>query len=91
MALSGKELDRARAVAESLLEALGIEAYLFEVEPEAGADWVVRVECAVTEGWQTHRLTVPGERLLAGLDDADVREALGNEWREVLAECRRKG
>ena len=88
MALSGEELDRARAVAESLLEALGIEAYLFEVEPET--HWVVRVECAVAEGWQTHRLTVPGERLLAALDDADVREALGNEWREVLAECRRK-
>jgi len=89
MAVSGKELDQARAVTESLLEELGIEAYLFEVEPLEGA-WGVRLECAVAEGWQTHYLTVPAGRLLALPQDPEDRRALLSEWEAELGDCRRR-
>jgi len=89
MAVSGKELDQARAVTESLLEELGIEAYLFEVEPEEGK-WGVRLECAVAEGWQTHHLHVSAERLLALAQDPEDRRALLAEWEAELGDCRRQ-
>lgn len=81
MDLSTQELVKAKEAVAALLEALRIDAYLFDVEP--GDPCRVRIECAVPDGWQTIDLTVESERLLAG-----PREALLQEWRPRLAACR---
>jgi hypothetical protein len=63
MSVSLQELSRAKDAAGALLDQLGLEAYLFEVEPRDG-DWLVRIECAIDEGWQTTSLAVGRARLL---------------------------
>lgn len=70
-----------------LLERLGLEAYLFEVEPREGP-WEVRIDCAMSGGWQSVNLAVEKERLLASRhDDAICRELL-HGWRARLAACK---
>lgn len=49
MRLSEKELNEARDTVQTLLEQLGLAAYLFEVEPRTD-HWEVRVECAPDSG-----------------------------------------
>ena len=88
MSVSEDELRRGREAAEDLLEEMGLAAYLYEVEPADG-DWLVRVECAVSEGWQTLELPVPSERLLVAPEDARVRAELLADWGGELADCRR--
>jgi hypothetical protein len=89
MTLSMNELAQAREVVSKVLDELGIDAYLFEVEPREG-QWEITVECAVADGWETCRLTADKEYLLRGVDDALVHEVLSDNWREALAGCRRK-
>lgn len=89
MTLSMNELAQAREVVRRVLEELRLDAYLFEVEPHEG-HWEVKVECAAADGWQTCRLRAEREYLLRGADDAVVHEVLLDDWREALAECRRK-
>ena len=89
MAVSGDELRRAREAAEDLLEEMGLAAYLYEVEP-APDHWLVRVECAVTDGgWQSAELPVAKDQLLAAGRNARIRESLLEDWGGELAECRR--
>lgn len=88
MDFSEDDLRRAREAAEGLLEEMALAAYLYEVEPGQG-DWWVRVECAVSEGWQTVELPVAPDRLLAASGDARVRSELLAEWGGELVDCRR--
>ncbi len=88
MNLSARELAQVREVVGRVLEELGLEAYLFEVEPHEG-QWDIRVECAVDDGWETCRLTADKEYLLRGTDDPVVHEVLLDNWREALSACRR--
>jgi hypothetical protein len=88
MAVSGEELRRAQEAAEDLLEEMGLAAYLYEVEPGEDA-WLVRVECAVSEGWQAAELPVAKDQLLAAPGDARVREGILEDWGGELADCRR--
>ncbi|MFP4560681.1 MAG: hypothetical protein ACLFRB_07160 [Thiohalorhabdus sp.] len=90
MRISGDELERARAATEHLLEELGVEAYLFQVEPRDGY-WEVDVECAVRQGWQRIVLRVGRERLLASWKQGEVRDALLAEWGSELEDCRKEG
>jgi hypothetical protein len=87
MRVSLLELSRAKDAAGALLEQLGLEAYLFEVEPRDG-DWLVRVECAIDEGWQTTSLAVDRGRLLTSPQDGGARAALLREWRARLVACK---
>lgn len=86
MPLSTTELASARQAVGALLEQLGLEAYLFELEPAAD-QWQLRLECAVAEGWQT--LAWPVDK--AVLLDPARREALLPEWRGKLAACKAAG
>lgn len=70
-----------------LLEQLGLEAYLFEVEPRPGP-WEVRVECANPDGWQSVILAVELDRLLGSRSNGADRTRLLEDWGERLAECR---
>ncbi|HKJ71375.1 MAG TPA: hypothetical protein VKA55_06445 [Gammaproteobacteria bacterium] len=88
MAVSGDELRRAREAAEDLLEEMGLAAYLYELEP-AEEGWLVRVECAVSDGWQSAELPVAREQLLAVGEDSRVRADLLTDWGGELAACRR--
>lgn len=87
MVLSAKELAEARHAAELLLDDLGIEAYLFEVEPLEVA-WKVYVECAVAEGWQSLAFPVDKAKLLESLGNPRLREQLRESWRKELANCK---
>lgn len=87
MPLSSAELIQAREAAAELLEELGLDAYLFEIEPRDG-QWELRVECAIEEGWETVVLPVPKALLLTGRDDAAARQQLLTDWRERLAACK---
>lgn len=84
------ELARARQVTQLLLDELGLDAYLFEVEPRAG-DWKVRIDCAVEQGWEAVVLTVSKDQLLASHRDPAVRGALLDVWDRRLSACVRKG
>jgi hypothetical protein len=89
MTLSMNELAQARQVVTRVLDELQLDAYLFEVEPREG-QWEIRVECPVADGWETCRLTADKEYLLRGVDDAVVHQVLVDNWRDALADCRRK-
>lgn len=54
MTLSIAELARAREATTELLDELGLDAYLFEVEPRDG-QWQLKVDCAIAaEGaWES--------------------------------------
>jgi hypothetical protein len=90
MTPSTYELAQAREVVSRVLDELGLDAYLFEVEPRQG-QWEIIVECPVADGWETCRLSADKEYLLRGADDAVVHAVLSDNWREALSACRRKG
>jgi hypothetical protein len=83
MQLSQKELTDARDTVQSLLEQLGLAAYLFEVEPRPD-HWEVRVECAPDSGWQSSVLNVDEHWLAACRTDVAARDQLLKEWRKRL-------
>lgn len=89
MALPTAGLARAREAASALLDALGLEAYLFAIEPREDA-WELKVECAIDEGWQTTTLPVDIDLLLASRTDPDAWVRLAQSWGTRLAACRRR-
>lgn len=88
MSVSTQELARAREGVGAVLEALGLDAYLYEVEP-AEAQWEVRLECAVAGGWESVRLQADKDDLVGAGEDAAVRQALAEAWDSVLSACLR--
>jgi hypothetical protein len=89
MAFSGPELTGSRNAASAILEELGLDAYLFAVEPREGS-WELTLECAVEEGWQTIKMPVDIHELLASRTDAGALSRLTASWGAKLAECRKK-
>jgi hypothetical protein len=83
MQLSEKQLTEARDTVQTLLEQLGLTAYLFEVEPRTD-HWEVRVECAPDSGWQSSILNVDESWLTACRTDASARDKLLEAWRQRL-------
>ncbi len=77
----------ARDAADRLLESVGIEAYLFEVEPDGNA-WHLTVECATEDGWQRLALDVDGAELLASCSDHAAFGRLEDHLRARLRACR---
>ena len=88
MKLSAKELVTATQAAHSLFEALNLETYQFEVEPEEN-HWLVRTECTVNEGWMTTDFRVKNDLLLQSQANPEVYTQLLLLWREELTACRR--
>lgn len=88
MPLSARELIDAKEATSELLERLGLDAYIFEVEPREGP-WEVHIECAHSGGWQTVVISVDRDRLLASRSNQAEHQSLLKNWRERLSECRR--
>lgn len=84
MDLTAKNLAEAKETVGSLLEQLGLTAYLFEVEPRSER-WEVRVECALDSGWQSSVFTVEDTALRACRTDRTVRDQLLGELHKRLA------
>lgn len=88
MNVSTNELTRARNAAERLLESLGLEAYLYEVEPGENDAWTLILECATGEGWQRLSWAVDRNELLRSLDEDAAREGLAAALSRRVAACR---
>jgi hypothetical protein len=78
------EVVEAKRAVDGLLGDLGLDAYLFSVEPSGDA-WSVVVECASSEGWKTTTLTVDDETLWSSRENRASRRRLLGEWSRRLA------
>ena len=88
MPLSVSELDEAKNSVTALLEALSLEAYLFEVEPRQER-WEVCIECATDEGWMSVTLEVAASQLEQSRQNPVIRDQLLKEWGAHLTACKR--
>lgn len=88
-AWSADELEKATHMAATLLDQLGLAAYLFAIEPRESR-WELKVECAVEEGWEAVVLPVDMPLLLASQTEPDARTRLAQTWGAKLAACRRQ-
>lgn len=84
MTLSGYELIRAREAADAVLEEVGLDNYLFAVDPREEG-WEIRVEHPVREGWEQVTLPIDRDLLLASRTDRNARRKLARSWRTRLA------
>lgn len=83
MAWSASHILSAREAAREVLEEVGLDNYLFTVDPrETG--WELKVEHPVSEGWQTVTLSVERDLLLACRTDRRARRQLAQCWRERI-------
>lgn len=88
MTPSTLELAKARDAARNLLEALKLDAYLFEVEPGEGDNWRLTLECAAGDGWQRSSWRIDVQELLRSIDDQVVCSRLLRDWSTHVAACR---
>lgn len=84
MNISTRRLTEAKEATAGLLEQLGLEAYLFDVEPRDGP-WEVHIDCPVGGAWLSVTMAVDVARLLSSRWNAGVREEVLKEWGERLA------
>jgi hypothetical protein len=65
MRLTIEELTNARDTVAGLLEEVGLQNYLYEIEPDGHSDerWRVRVECETRDGWKMTELRVDRSEL----------------------------
>lgn len=91
MTLSVSELAAAREQVADLLNELGLEAYLFEIEPGPGR-WQLTVECAIDarDRWERVTFAIAQQEFDAALSAAPARHALLAELRERLSACKRR-
>ena len=80
------DLDIAKAAVATLLEGLGLAAYLYAVEARDGR-WAIVVECAHDAGWKRVTLEAGAELIAAIRGDAEARATLMCDWREHLGDC----
>lgn len=85
MTASSADLIEARQLIEGMLDQLGVEAYLFEIEPNAG-QWELKVECAIDEGWGRFSLSLD-EPLPQ--TESEQQELIAR-CHEALAVCKRE-
>lgn len=87
MPFSIEELASAREVVAVLLDELGLEAYLFDVEP-GEHDWVVEIECATDAAWQRVSLPLDRETLRQCGQPGSARQRILRQWAARLEACR---
>lgn len=87
---SSTDLIKAKEAVATLLDAVGMQTYLFEVEPRLNAAWLLRVECSSDGEWVSTVIEVDKDELLASLDNPAARARLLEYLRGRLAPCLRK-
>lgn len=87
MASTTSEIAEAREAVAELLEELGLEAYLFAVEPR-NAEWELKVDCAMDGNWETVTIPVPKEWVMKSREDTLIRQRLLRDWQDRLGACK---
>lgn len=89
LSLSTSDLVKAREAANSILEVLQLDAYLFEIEPRNDT-WELKIECAcqIDGSWKSITIQVPRQTLIDGFDDDMVKQRLFEFWKKKLAACK---
>jgi hypothetical protein len=89
MASLAQDIRTARLAVEQVLDDIGLDAYLYTVEPKEEG-WSLRVECAAEDGWQEVTMPVDRHELRESLHDGRVRQRLRSEWGPHFTSCRAK-
>jgi len=84
------DIREAREAVERLLKALDLRTFVFTVELKERA-WLLSIECASEDGWQTISFPVDPGELAASLREPAVRERLQAAWRPRLRACAKRG
>jgi hypothetical protein len=89
LSLSTSDLVKARETANTILEELQLDAYIFEVEPR-NDNWELKIECAceIDGSWKSFTLQVPKQMLMDGFDDDTVKQRLLEYWKKKLVTCK---
>jgi hypothetical protein len=89
MSISTLDLAKARESANTILEELQLDAFIYAVEPRDDV-WELTIECAceVDGGWETIVLKVPKRMLLNSFDDDKAKQQLFEYWKKMLADCK---
>ena len=89
MAATTHELASARELIQDLLDELGLDAYIFEVEPR-GQAWELRLECANDNNgsWTTISMQLSPEQLYAAFDSVPARESLRDMIQHEVNTCK---
>lgn len=86
MHLSTTELAKAKNAVTSLLDELGLQSYLFDVEPRE-AQWQVKIECAAPDGaWQSIQMEIDKD-LLTNSHEPGSRSKVIENWRGRFNDC----
>lgn len=83
------QLAMVREYVNGLLDGLGLDAYLFEIEPHDDK-WEVKVECAMEEGWTNVSFMLTGDTLEASSNNEQLKQQLVDELSQNLCACKRK-
>lgn len=81
--VSSQELRSARQAVESLLEELGVGAFLYTIEQKE-AGWTLTIERAIHGAWQATVLPLDPHALAASLRDPALRARLREDWESRL-------
>ena len=89
MSISTVDLAKARESANTILEQLQLDAFIYEVEPRDDV-WELTIECAceVDGGWETITLQVPKRMLLDSFEDDKSKQQLFEYWKKKLVDCK---
>jgi hypothetical protein len=77
-------VNEARAAIDSLLLELGLDDYVFDVEPRHGG-WEVRIDRRTPGGWRAIELRADGDLLVAARRDPGARRRILEAWRIPVA------
>jgi len=83
-----ESVERARDAVGILLEQLGLDTYLFGVEPRNGS-WEIYLEYEGDAGWTTRVLRVDSATLVASFSEPGARSKLLQSWSLALTNAKR--
>ena len=90
MMLSTASVARARETVARLLDDMGLDAYLFELEPGDG-DWQLHLECAARDGWSRLTVGLDAEAVEQAAEDAAAFARLRARCEGACGACKRAG
>ena len=88
MKWSYESVEHARDAVGVLLDQLGLDAYLFSVDPH-DATWEIHLEYATDAGWIKRVLEVDTSMLIASFSDHSARSRLVHMWKLALQNAKR--